>query len=96
MVASDVERLCFLDDVPVLLEVVEFVAVRGGEIGAETAVVSGYDCPAASGRMVVVVEVADCYAGFLICGLEDGGVLVFACAAEEDDRGRREDVLCKQ
>lgn len=88
--ATDEEGLGFLDNVPVFLQVVELVAVCGSQVGAHATVVASDDHAAASGRLLLIVAVADLETSLLV-GLHEGlSILVFAHTAEVDDRlGRK-------
>jgi hypothetical protein len=93
MVATNKVCLALLDDIPVLLEVVELVAVGGCEIGAQAAVVAGDNNTATASGLSLVDTVADLEAGLLGGIGKNVGVLVLANAAEVDNGLGREDVL---
>ena len=93
VVATNEVCLALLDNVPVLLKVVELVAVGSGEVGAQAAVVASDNDTATAGGLGLVDAVADLKASLLGGIGEDVGVLVLANAAEVDDGLGREDVL---
>lgn len=93
MVATNEVCLALLDDVPVLLQVVELVAVGGGKVGAQAAVVASHNNATAAGGLLLIDTVADLKTSLLGGVGEDVGVLVLADAAKVDDGLGREDVL---
>lgn len=93
MVATNEVCLALLDDVPVLLQVVELVAVGSSKVGAQAAVVASDDDTATAGGLGLVDAVADLKASLLGGISEDVGVLVLANAAEVDNGLGGEDVL---
>lgn len=95
MVATDVVRLGVLDERPHLglLQVLEVVVVGGVQASAHAAVVAGDDDAAPAGGVRGVHAVLDAQADLLDGIVQDGGVLVVADAADEDDAVRGQDVL---
>ena len=93
VVTTDKVDLGLLDEVPVLLQVLNLVAVGSSEIGAHATVVAGDDDTAATGGLLVVVAVDGAEADLLV-GLDQLlGVLVLANASNKDDRVGGKDVL---
>ena len=93
VVATDKVDLGLLDEVPVLLQVLDLVAVGSSEIGAHATVVAGDDDTAATGGLLVVVAVDGAETDLLV-GLDQLlGVLVLANASNKDNRVGGEDVL---
>lgn len=95
VVAADVVRLGVLDQLPDLggLEVLDVVVVGGGEVGAHAPVVACDDDGAAAGGLLGVDAVLHAETGLLDGVVQDGGVLVVADAAQEDDAVGRQHVL---
>lgn len=93
MVATNEVCLALLDNVPVLLQVVELVAVGGSKIGDQATVVASDDDTAAASGLLLIDTVANLKTSLLGSICEDVGVLVLANAAEVDDGLGREDVL---
>lgn len=93
VVSSDKVDLGLLDKVPVLLEVLDLVAVCGGEVGAHASVMAGDDDTATAGGLLLVDAVHGVEADLLVRLDEVVGVLVLANTANEDDRVLWEDVL---
>ena len=86
MVSTDKVSLAVLHNLPVLFQVLEFVLVCRGEIGAHGTVVAGDDDSAATRRVLLIVAVADLKTGLFVGILEDIGILVLADASKKDDR----------
>ena len=93
MVATNEVCLALLDNVPVLLKVLELVAVGSSKVGAQAAVVASNDDTATASGLGLVDTVVDIKASLLGGIGENVGVLVLANAAEVDDGLGREDVL---
>lgn len=93
VVATNEVCLALLDDVPVLLQVVELVAVGSSKVSDQAAVVASDNDTAAASGLLLIDTVADLKASLLGGIREDVGVLVLANAAEVDDGLGREDVL---
>ena len=74
-------------------QMLDLVAVGGGQVGAHAAVVAGDDDAAAARGLIVVDVVAHLQAGGAVGVLQDFGVAVAADGAEKDDRRVREHVL---
>jgi hypothetical protein len=93
VVTTDKVDLGLLDEVPVLLQVLDLVAVGSGEIGAHATVVAGDDDTAATGGLLVVVAVDGAETDLLV-GLDQLlGVLVLADTSNKDNRVGGKDVL---
>lgn len=93
VVTTDEVDLGLLDEVPVLLQVLDLVAVGGSEVGAHATVVAGDDDTAATSGLLLIVAV-DSAETDLGVGLDQLlGVLVLADTSNEDDRVGGEDVL---
>ena len=93
MITPDKVRLAPLHQLPVLLQMLNLVAVGRGQIRAHAPVVARDHDAAPAGRLRLVVAVVDLQPGLLVGVLQDLRVLVFAHAADEDDRVGREHVL---
>lgn len=93
MVPADKVRLALLHQVPVLLQMLDLVAVCGRQVGAHAAVVSGDDHTTSARRLLLVIAVVDLQTGLLVGFLQDFRVLVLTDAADEDDRVGWEQVL---
>ena len=93
MVATNEVCLALLDNVPVLLKVLELVAVGSSKVGAQAAVVASNDDTATASGLGLIDTVVDIKASLLGGIGENVGVLVLANAAEVDDGLGREDVL---
>lgn len=87
MVAANVVDISILNQAPDLglLQVVQIIVVGGAQICAHTPVVTRDDHTAPTGRLRGLDAVLDAQAGLLDSILEDGGVLVFANAAQVHD-----------
>jgi hypothetical protein len=93
VVTTDKVDLGLLDEVPVLLQVLDLVAVGSSEIGAHATVVASDDDTAATGGLFVVVTVDGAETDLLV-GLDELlGVLVLANASNKDNRLGGKDVL---
>lgn len=93
VVATDKVDLGLLDKVPVLLQVLDLVAVGSGEVGAHATVVASDDDTAATGGLLVVVAVDSAETDLLV-GLDQLlSILVLADASNKDDRVGGKDVL---
>jgi hypothetical protein len=97
MVSTNIEHLRVLHQLPHLglLQVLDLVQVRGGEIGAKRAVVASDDNTAAACGRLVVVSVLGAHASVSGDLLEGFAVAVAADAADVDGGGGGEDVLQK-
>lgn len=93
MVATNEVCLALLDNVPVLLKVLELVAVGSGKVSAQAAVVASNDDTATASGLGLIDTVVDIEASLLGGIGENVGVLVLANAAEVDNGLGREDVL---
>lgn len=93
VVTTDVVDFGLLDEVPVLLQVLDLVAVGSGEVGAHATVVTSNDNTAATGGLLLIVTVDGTETDLLV-GLDQLlGVLVLANASNKDDRVGGEHVL---
>lgn len=98
VVSTDKVSAAVLNHVPVGLQVLNFVAVRSCKVGAHAPVVSCDNDTTSSCGLLLIHVVSNLKACFLVCSLEDLGVLVLADGAKEDDRVWLKNVLvqCKQ
>jgi len=96
MVSTDIEEFGILDMLPHLglLQVLDFVEVRGGKVSAQRTVVTGNNDTASAGRGTLIVTVQSLHTGLFIDVLECLAVLVLSNAADVDGRIVGQDVLC--
>lgn len=93
VVATNEVDLGLLDKVPVLLQVLDLVAVGGGKVGAHATVVASDDDTTATGGLLLVVAVDGAETDLLVSLDQLLSVLVLANASNKDDRVGGEDVL---
>lgn len=93
MVATHEVGLGLLNNVPVLLQVVDLVAVRRREIGAHASVVSSDNDTTTAGGLLFVIEVVGGQASLLVGSQKSLSILVVADTSKVDNRVGWEDVL---
>ena len=95
MVTTDIVNLSLLDQRPDLglLQVLNLVLIRGSQMRAHAAVVTGDDDTALARGLGLIYTVLGMHTGLLACLLENVGVLVATNAADVEHRVFGEDVL---
>lgn len=93
MVSTDEVGFGLLCNVPVLLQMLDFVSVCCGKIGDHASVVASNDDTTSSSWLLLVVPIANSKTSLLVGVLKDLGVFVVPDTTEEDYRVWLEQVL---